>query len=63
MNWYICIYAVVLTECGGDDGQLDTAIHHQPHAQAQQQHGKYHNNTRCLVCTCLKIIPALIIAT
>jgi hypothetical protein len=36
---YIYIYSVVLTECGGDDGLLDTAIHHQPHAQAQQQRG------------------------
>jgi hypothetical protein len=25
---------------------LDTAFHHQPHAQAQQQHGKYHNNNK-----------------
>jgi hypothetical protein len=25
---------------------LDTAIHHQPHAQAQQQHGEYHNNNK-----------------
>ena len=33
------IYGVVLTECGGDDGLLDSAIHHQPHAQAQQQRG------------------------
>jgi hypothetical protein len=39
------IYGVVLTECGGDDGLLDSAIHHQPRAQAQQQRGKYHNNS------------------
>ena len=34
--WYAYVYGVVLTECGGDDGLLDSAIHHQPHAQAQQ---------------------------
>ena len=39
MIWYVYKYGVVLTECGGDDGLLDTAIHHQPHAQAQQQRG------------------------
>ena len=33
------IYGVVLTECGGDDGLLDSAIHHQPDAQAQHQRG------------------------
>ena len=38
MIWYV-YYGVVLTECGGDDGQLDTTIHHQPHAQAQHQRG------------------------
>ena len=39
MIWYVYKYGVVLTECGGDDGLLDSAIHHQPHAQAQQQRG------------------------
>ena len=34
--WYAYINNIVLTECGGDDGLLDSAIHHQPHAQAQQ---------------------------
>ena len=45
------IYGVVLTECGGDDGLLDSAIHHQPHAQAQQQRGNI-ITIQCLVCTC-----------
>ena len=56
------IYDVVLTECGGDDGLLDSAIHHQPHAQAQQQRGKYHNNNN-VGLHMLQVIPALALQT
>ena len=52
------IYSVVLTDCGGDDGLLDSAIHHQPHAQAQQHEVIIITKTM-VGLHMLQIIPAL----
>jgi hypothetical protein len=61
MIWYV-YYGVVLTECGGDDGQLDTTIHHQPHAQAQHQRGNI-IAVQMFGLHMLQIIPALALQT
>ena len=58
MIWYVYKYGVVLTECGGDDGLLDSAIHHQPHAQAQQQRGNI-ITVQMFGLHMLHLIPAL----